>query len=346
MTLDQARNLLGGYATHSLTPAEREALFAAALEHQEIFDELMREQPLAELLADPAVRDELDPLLQPALITPPTPAARQLPAPWPGRPWFALAAASAAIALFATVFYLSQRPQPTPVATRSAPAPAAQPPMAPPADPPAPKTPGPMTPSPAAKASKMSTARNETSAPDPAPPPGGVVGGIVSGIPGSAAPPEPPRQERAVAETSADLYVAAPSANAAKSAPAYRNTLATPLLTLTAQDAESGQPFDLSLPLPAGRSITFTLVANQSLSVAFTPNSIPTSTLTAIAGPTPSTATLRLEPSATTLVIALRRLPAPSPDPLRPLPSRFPPLTLTIPTGDQATYEVRILRAP
>ena len=51
--------LLGGYATGTLTSEEREALFAAGLEDQEVFDALVREQPLRELLDDPAARAHL-----------------------------------------------------------------------------------------------------------------------------------------------------------------------------------------------------------------------------------------------------------------------------------------------
>jgi hypothetical protein len=50
---------VGGYATGTLTPEERQALFAAALEDQELFDALAREQPLRDLLGDPAAKAEL-----------------------------------------------------------------------------------------------------------------------------------------------------------------------------------------------------------------------------------------------------------------------------------------------
>lgn len=59
MSADEARQLLGGYATGNLSPAEREALFLAALEHQEVFDELVREQEWKELLDDPTMRLDL-----------------------------------------------------------------------------------------------------------------------------------------------------------------------------------------------------------------------------------------------------------------------------------------------
>jgi hypothetical protein len=59
MKPEDARKLLGGYATGTLTAAEQEALFAAALENQELFDALMKEEPLREVLQDPASKAQL-----------------------------------------------------------------------------------------------------------------------------------------------------------------------------------------------------------------------------------------------------------------------------------------------
>jgi hypothetical protein len=56
MTRDDIRKLLGGYATGTLTPEEQQALFAAALDDQELFDALAKEQALRDLLRDPAAR--------------------------------------------------------------------------------------------------------------------------------------------------------------------------------------------------------------------------------------------------------------------------------------------------
>jgi hypothetical protein len=50
---------LGGYATGTLTPEEQQALFAAALDDQELFDALGREQALRDLLRDPAAKAQL-----------------------------------------------------------------------------------------------------------------------------------------------------------------------------------------------------------------------------------------------------------------------------------------------
>jgi len=65
MTPDDARKLLGGYATGSLTEAERTALFQAALEDQELFDELAGEQVLKEVLDEPGARQRLLAALEP-----------------------------------------------------------------------------------------------------------------------------------------------------------------------------------------------------------------------------------------------------------------------------------------
>ena len=59
----EAGLLLGGYATGTLTEAERRALFAAALEDQALFDALADEEALRELLADSGTRARLLALL-------------------------------------------------------------------------------------------------------------------------------------------------------------------------------------------------------------------------------------------------------------------------------------------
>jgi hypothetical protein len=65
---EDVRKLLGGYATGTLTPEEREALFGAALHNPEIFAALADEQALKDLLDDPSARSEL---LQVAASPPP-----------------------------------------------------------------------------------------------------------------------------------------------------------------------------------------------------------------------------------------------------------------------------------
>lgn len=95
---ERIRELLGGYATGTLTPAERAALMRAALEDQALFDQLIEEEALRETLADGAFRAELLQALQPR--------PRWWRTPWP---WAALASATAAAALFVLL-----RPQPQP----------------------------------------------------------------------------------------------------------------------------------------------------------------------------------------------------------------------------------------
>jgi hypothetical protein len=59
MDREQARKLLGGYATGNLTEAERKALFEASLEDDALFAELMAEQELREIVALPGARERL-----------------------------------------------------------------------------------------------------------------------------------------------------------------------------------------------------------------------------------------------------------------------------------------------
>jgi hypothetical protein len=59
MNRQEIEKLLGGYATGTLTREERDALFAAALEDQQLFEELAREEPLRELLQDPIAKTRL-----------------------------------------------------------------------------------------------------------------------------------------------------------------------------------------------------------------------------------------------------------------------------------------------
>ncbi len=87
MTRDDIRKLLGGYATGSLSEAERKILFEAALDDQELFDELAQEQALKELLEEPGVKQRLI-----AGLAPPRKAG------W-ARPWGWIAAAAATVAL-------------------------------------------------------------------------------------------------------------------------------------------------------------------------------------------------------------------------------------------------------
>jgi hypothetical protein len=118
MSRDELHKLLGGYATGILTAEEREALFAAALEDQELFNALANEQPLRELFEDPATRARLLATLD------------ERRAPW-YRAWWIPATALAAMAGLAIVgFVVSRgRPEVRPIAVaelkRAAPVPGA-----------------------------------------------------------------------------------------------------------------------------------------------------------------------------------------------------------------------------
>lgn len=75
----QIERLLGGYATNTLTEPERQALFEAALEDQDLFNALQDEQSLRELLDDSASRAMIEQVLN-----------ESRPAPtrgWFARPW-------------------------------------------------------------------------------------------------------------------------------------------------------------------------------------------------------------------------------------------------------------------
>ena len=68
MRREEAEQLLGGYATGTLTEAERRLLCEAALARQDLFDALADEEALRELLADPMARDQLLAALAPRVV--------------------------------------------------------------------------------------------------------------------------------------------------------------------------------------------------------------------------------------------------------------------------------------
>lgn len=57
--MDDPKQLLGAFATDTLTEQERQALFEAALHNQQLFEALADEQHLKDLLADPVHRRQL-----------------------------------------------------------------------------------------------------------------------------------------------------------------------------------------------------------------------------------------------------------------------------------------------
>jgi len=66
MSREDIQKLLGGYATDTLSQAERQALFEAAVEDQELFDALAKEQALRDVLQQPLARQQLLDVLGPA----------------------------------------------------------------------------------------------------------------------------------------------------------------------------------------------------------------------------------------------------------------------------------------
>ncbi len=105
MTREDLQKLVGGYATGSLTEAEKKALFEAALDDQELFDEIAREQPLKEILDQPGARARLIAAL-----------AEKPKAAWWQRPIAWSFAAAAAVVVIAGTWMIEHRPQPVEVA--------------------------------------------------------------------------------------------------------------------------------------------------------------------------------------------------------------------------------------
>ena len=111
MSGEEIRKLLGGYATNTLTDSERSALFAAALDDQDLFNALQDEQALKQLLADPASRQAI------RLALEPSPAAERRSAWW-SRRWMwsgAIAAVAATVLIVAVVHRQLPEPAKTPV---------------------------------------------------------------------------------------------------------------------------------------------------------------------------------------------------------------------------------------
>src|SRR5271154_1644932 len=104
---DDIRDLLGRYATGSLTAEEHKRLFDAALDDQELFEELAREDEMKELLAGPGVRDRLIHSLQPP--------KRRLP-------WVLALAPVAVLSAVLMVVLMRPAPKPKEVAVATAPA--------------------------------------------------------------------------------------------------------------------------------------------------------------------------------------------------------------------------------
>jgi hypothetical protein len=101
MNPEDVRKLIGGYATGSLSEAERKLLFEAAMQDQELFDELAGEHALKEILEEPGARQRLLAALE-----------QKSGVVWWSRPWpWMTAAVTVAIAIIVVV---SQRIPPPP----------------------------------------------------------------------------------------------------------------------------------------------------------------------------------------------------------------------------------------
>ncbi|MGH9665719.1 MAG: hypothetical protein ACRD9L_14940, partial [Bryobacteraceae bacterium] len=106
MNPEDAKKLLGGYATGTLTEDERRTLFEAALEDQELFEALAGEQALKEALETPGAREEL---LRAARAHPERRGSRwvlALRGPWP----WAAAGATALTAVLLVMLVRTERP--------------------------------------------------------------------------------------------------------------------------------------------------------------------------------------------------------------------------------------------
>jgi hypothetical protein len=100
MKPEDIQKLLGGYATGTLTPEEQQALFAAALDDQQLFDALAKDQSLRDLLRDPSARAQV------------LAAIDDHPLPWwKAHRWVLAGATVAATLAVATGVYLT-RPKP------------------------------------------------------------------------------------------------------------------------------------------------------------------------------------------------------------------------------------------
>lgn len=113
MTREEIRGLIGAYASGSLTEEERGVLFNAALEDQEIFDELAREQALKDAIEQPGARERL---------------LRSLaPKPWWRPMWVWATAGAAVVALICGIILIRSGAPPQQIARVEVPAPPAPP---------------------------------------------------------------------------------------------------------------------------------------------------------------------------------------------------------------------------
>jgi hypothetical protein len=215
MSREEIQKLLGGYATGTLSAAERAELFEAALEDQELFDALAKEEALRDVLQDSSVRQQLIAALGPARV----------PFWWLRKPAvLAMAGGLAALLIVALVVRHAEHAAPPEAMVADAIAP--QPPVAVPQ--PRAATRKPVEPRALGRnAKRLAPLPIAKAAPAPAPPPVQAVGGL-AGI------PEVPRQivqiptgRSFVAQQQAPMPAMprAKAANAAAAKPAVDYTL-------------------------------------------------------------------------------------------------------------------------
>ncbi len=100
MANDDIKDLIGRYATGSLTADEQKRLFDAALDDQDVFNEIAQEQDVKQLLAEPGARERLIHALEPPRKT----------------AWIFGVAATAALTVLIAVVLLRPAPKPPQVA--------------------------------------------------------------------------------------------------------------------------------------------------------------------------------------------------------------------------------------
>jgi hypothetical protein len=256
MSREEIQKLLGGYATDTLSEAERRALLEAALEDQELFDALAKEQALRDALREPAARQQLIEALGPAR------------APFAVRGWqwlrqpavLAMAGGLAVLLLVAGLVLRQTRHTVRPEAmvadAITAGPPAAVPPRPAPVKPMEPRVMG-------RNPKRLVRLPAGRAAPAPAPPPtppsaeGAGVGGLIRGAPADAgeaksqmlpAPPATPAPAPVASLNGrARLPMAAGSLAKAKSAAAAKPAVPYTLLRKDADGAYTSVAFDTVL---------------------------------------------------------------------------------------------------
>jgi len=108
MPSDDILDLIGRYATGSLSAEEQKRLFDAALDDQDLFDQLVREQDMKQMLDEPGVRDRMIRALEP---------------PKRKTAWIYGVAATATLSIAIAVVLLRPAPKPQQVATATIPTP-------------------------------------------------------------------------------------------------------------------------------------------------------------------------------------------------------------------------------